>query len=640
VIVNNLDLGQFSLNQGPTGGQNVSTVSVEGFGDIPYSRGKRSAVRSTTVNVQAPFAIGGAAAGSRQAVRYAVQQLVEMALNADQQPVYIQWESGHGNIVANPYDGWYVLNEVTPLDWRFNTFVPCQFTATRIGVTPPKRVALAYAGGALATNFSGTPKNLLAFPIGATVLDFGVYGGNRAAAQGTVSTQTPQAAPCPFVESGTLANWFRGDVEVYDTINTGSNPVPSSGGTFINANWVQVFSPDHDFVGDCVITNGLHLMLISAGSAVLLYLWSTGLATANWQQWTSLDYLSTQGNASTVKGYGLSRVGAEETSIGLTFSESSGKILKAFLRLGRGRYDVRVDVNPQSQAESAVWGMFRLSILVGTSKIIYNSGKVSDQPLNEQNNTPQADYGYAAGFIASASFPFIYGFLYQNQPTGNQPYNPGSGQSYIAIGDSLSLAQYGVRSYGFFAIPYGVSGQFSTANLQGEAENGTKTGGAVSQANASASNGNEVKVPSTTAAGWKVDTIISSKVHPGTYTMWVRVKVTSTASALVQTQLQLWDSTSSSSVGTLNLASNSSGTFNGAPWAVGTSYSWIPVGDFVLNGTDTYDCLVQGITNAAQTDWFFDEVALLPKTLTTDVRGPQDIWQQFMYDRSVKLIRQ
>ena len=43
-------------------------------------------------------------------------------------------------------------------------------------------------------------------------------------------------------------------------------------------------------------------------------------------------------------------------------------------------------------------------------------------------------------------------------------------------------------------------------------------------------------------------------------------------------------------------------------------------------------------TNAAATDFFVDEAILVPATLTTDNRGPQDIWQQFMYDRSVELV--
>src|SRR5258706_11865106 len=91
-----LDVGRSVLTQGPSAGQEAGSIIIPGNKPANWSRGGKSQVRSMVVNVQAPVAIGGAAAYSRAATAYAVQQLLEMANNPDWDPVYVQWYSGDG----------------------------------------------------------------------------------------------------------------------------------------------------------------------------------------------------------------------------------------------------------------------------------------------------------------------------------------------------------------------------------------------------------------------------------------------------------------------------------------------------------------------------------------------------------------
>jgi hypothetical protein len=274
----------------------------------------------------------------------------------------------------------------------------------------------------------------------------------------------------------------------------------------------------------------------------------------------------------------------------------------------------------------------------------------------------------------------------------------------INTGDTASLAVNAQRPYGFFAFPYGLSGFYTTVQLQGEMESGTLGTGWTSQANGSASGGNEAKCASGTASG-NADTFTAAwggqLPTAGVYDLFFRVKVTSIASTTQQMQLGLWDSVGITYIG------NSTSIY--APSQLSTAYGWVKansriVTDGVLNGTTTVTsatanfssvdtgkaftavgvpagAVINGVTNATTitlniaatvtasavtlnigagflitgthvlsyravttattgTDFFFDEVVLVPRQLTTGVMGPQDLWQQFMYDRSVRLVRQ
>lgn len=636
MILNNLDLGAPSHPWAtPIVGQNVGTVLIEGVETTVWPRGSIERKQTVSFYVKAWQAIGGQSANTSGAMKYLLKQIEELASNRDSQPVYIQWTA-----TADPaalyntselHDGWYTIDEFEP-DYSHNVVtgpVQCRMTVTEVAAAAPRSVALAYQGAALSSNFSGTALNLVSLPVGSTAMESSF---NRTAAEGSVPCiLSPVASPEPLVLSSTISNIFLGRVHVYDTINTASNPVPTSGGTFVNANWVEVFYTDHDFAGDCVVTNGLQLLLFQQGQARICqaYLWNTATSPTNWQQWTSsVAYIDVAGNGGTLQSYSLGRIGPEECSIKAFLSTSGGKSAQVRLRLQRGRYEVRADFMPLVEATT---NNATLSfVLPATPKIVYNSTQVADNVLSETSPAVATDYGYAAAFIASTAQPFIPGFLYQNEPGGSQPFIAGN-NARVQLGDTTSLAVNAQRSYGFFAVPYGVSGTYSPANLQAEAESGTLGTGWSSVADAAASAGNTAKAASGTTAG-NADTFGTSFVPaPGTYDVWFRVKVTSNVGSAAEMTLGLWDATSSAFV------PSGSTTFNRT--AMTTTYSWERAATAVTP-TATHNMQFRAVTALTLgTDWFIDEAVLLPKTLTAANTGPQDIFQQWLYDRKARMVR-
>jgi hypothetical protein len=633
VIIGSIDAGGPSHPFAtPITGQDIGEVMVEGYEPSFWPRGSIARTQSVSFWVKAWQALGGQSANTSGAMKYLLKQIEELASSRDQQPVYIQWTAtADGTALLNAselHDGWYIISDFEPNYARnvVTGMVQCIMTVTEIAPGAPRSVALDYKGGALTTTYSGTATNLLSLPVGSTALEASV---TRTAGEGSVPTiLSPVASPQPLVLSATIANIFKGGVHVYDTINTGSNAVPSSGGTFVNANWVEVFYSDHNFTGDCVVTNGLQLLLFTAASAnlCLAYLWNTATATANWQQYAQVNYQDVAGNIATLRSYKLNRVGPEECSLAAVLSTSGNKNARVNVRLQRGRYEVRSDFMPGVEANTS--NLSLSLVVVATPKILYNSTKIADNVLSEANPAVATDYGYGAAFVANTSQPFITGHLYANPPGGFQPYDAGNSAT-VGLGDSTSLAAGASRAYGWFAIPYGVSGTYSTANLQQEMESATLSGGFVSAADAGSSGGNSAKLPNTTVVG-AIAVQTGWRPAVGTYDCWMRIRVTSAASGTNQLQVGFYDITGAAYIG--------STTYK--PSDLTTGYAWYRVATGITCGNSASQGFrAISVTNTAATDFWLDEMVLVPKTLTVANTGPQDLWSQFAWDRSVRLVR-
>lgn len=636
MIINSLDMGSPSHPfAAPILGQTVGSVVVEGSETIVWPRGSIERKQTVSFWIKAWQGLGGQAAGSSGAMKYLLKQVEELASSRDLQPVYIQWTAS-----ADPaaqlnatelHDGWYVIDDFEPNYSRnvVTGLVECRMTVTEVAAAAPRSVALAYQGAALSTNFSGAALNLISLPVGSTALEANF---TRTAAEGSIPCiLSPVASPEPTVLSATLANIFKGGVHVYDTINTGSNPVPTANGTFVNANWVEVFFSDHDFQGDCVITNGLQLLIFVQGSAHVCsaYVWNTALASANWQKYADVNYQDVAGNIGTLQGYALSRIGAEEASLVTVSSTSGNKNAQVRIRLQRGRYEARADLMPSVEASTTNTSLTLVAI--ATPKIIYNSTKIADVVLSETSPAFPTDYGYGAGFIANSADPFIFGFLYQNESGNAQPYDVGN-VATVGLGDNTSLAAGAQRSYGFWAVPYGVNASYSTANLQTEVESLTLSGAAVSTADAAASAGNACKIPSGTAVAGARALGSLAAVAAGTYIVACRVR-SGTNGAGTNTEVRF------------AFIGNAGATFFGTtllkPNQVTTAYKWFQSAPFTLTGTLSGQFVFDdsGVAGAASVDWFGDEMVLLPVNLSVANTGPQDIYQQWAFDRSARLIR-
>lgn len=642
MIINQFDLGPIarlapvttgplSTNAGSLWGQYGQGEPVYGGREVYYTRGGTKISRHERIWVENFAAIGGSAAGTQQGFRYLMRQLQELAGNFASQPVYIQWRSGAGTITADADDGWWIIDSLTPsFELEASAWGTIDLAATLVA---PALNPLGYffAGGVFTTNYVGTGVNVIALPLGSTALlpTLGT-NGYRVSAEGQVSLYSaPVADPAPFLPSATIATMFTGQVRVYDTLNTSSNAVPTSGGTYVNANWVEVFGSVHNFTGDCVVTNGLTLLLFAVGAAQVAtcYLWSTGLATANWQQYGLLSYGDNAGGADTLRSYELIQVGPEESVVQVTSSTTTPNVGRVTVGLQRGHYEADVIFSPQSEAST---GNLSLSLtLPATPKVIWNPTHVADVVLSETSPAFDATYGYGAALIASTAQPFIAGFLYQNKPA-SQPYNSGN-VAVIGLGDTSSLAIKAQRTYGIFAVPYGVSGSYSPANLQAEGEGGTLGTGWSSLADAAASAGNTAKCASGTASTNADLFGTAFTPDPGLYDCWFRVRVTSAASNTAQMQLGLWDVTAGAFV--------AAGQTTYKPNQSAVTYAWLQAG-IAFTPTAGHSMRFRAVTTATLgTDWFIDEAVLVPASLSADNRGPRDLWQQFLYDQSVRLTR-
>lgn len=698
MIVNDIDIGGGHPFPAPQLGQIIGNALIEGSRTIVWPRGRTVEKQDVTFWATAWQGAGGQAAGSYLALRYLLRQLEQLGGNPDLQPVFIQFaataQSGQYN-VTTPHDGWYVIENVQPdyANFVVGGLVKVRFTAQMVAPVTPSSLSTWFSGAALSSTYSGSATPLIGFPLGSTGQVPTTL--SRTGAEGaTPLSLNPIPNPVPFVR-GTITQLYDSCVRVLDTINTSSNPVPAAPG-FLNANWVQVYGTQHDFVGDCVVTNGLLLLLFQAGGTQLctVNLWNTSLGTPGWSAVGVIEYFDNAIASGVLRELNLERVGLEEVRLRLRSATSAGNWAEVRLKLQRGRYDAVIQHQPLTQAAtsglSLSWGG-----LVNAPKIGFTESSAVDVAVNAPINLGAATSALGFGAVISqvANSPLL-GWLYQNAPAFQ-----GAGQSSVTLGfgDSTSLAAGSFRTYGVFAVPF-----VTAPNLQAEAESGALGTGWSSIADGAASAGNTAKVASGTASG-NADLFGTSWVPPaGQYGVACRIKVTLAASATAQLQVGLWDATSSAFV------AGASTIYAPSQWTTG--YTWLlanrrTVSDGVLNTTTTVTSAtavftsadvgkaisgtgipvgttISSITNATTvvlsaaatatasgvalviggpitptaghnmqfraattatlgTDFFVDEAALFPiESATLGVGNlPGDIWSQWLFDSTKSWVR-
>jgi hypothetical protein len=599
-IFDDVDVGRASVSAGPGYG-----APAAGGQDVSVSR-------SQTIDIMAPANIGGQNANTKAAAKLIAVQLAEMVDSVR----FVQWESGAGVLVPSPFDGWWHIDSVEPLDFIWSTHVSVRVSATLVEADS-QRLAYRYQGGALATNYSGAAIPLIPYPVGSTALVGPT--GTRVTADGTIPyTYSPLGGVTrlPYAPSATIANRFLGGVKVYDSMSAGGNAPPASGAA--HANWVQVYGPNHAFTGDMIVTNGALLLIFALGNTRLLraYVWSTGLATAAWQQVADLQYFDNAAGVGTLRAFDLVWASSDVARVVCEASTANGHASETTIYLRRGFYAGRADFRPLTQSNTngaALQWTFATAI-----KIAYSSGVISDPATSVVSLGVQTDYGYSAGFTANTAQPFISGLLNLNRPSAA----PAHSTALITIGDTGGPAQGAVGIYGFFAIPFGTSGSYSTANLQGEMESGTLAGGWVSAADAAASAGNAAKLPTGTAAG-------STVVGPGIFTpvagtyIWA-VRIRNSGLPTNASEMNVYATVA----GSAGVQLRTFGSGNGSI----ASYTWFfSPAAFALSGAQSVRIEASNATiQAATKDWFVDEFAILPITLGRN--SPQELWQEFLYE--------
>lgn len=470
MIINAIDLGPdianlanapLQTNNGSQLGQTAGTTLVYGARTLVWATGSQEAVRTETVYVEAPNPIGGVASSSPAALRILVRQLQELADNSPANPVYIQWRSGNGVLAVDPDDGWWILKNVKPdMNTEGAGWAAVEVTASRVGPLAPASVALSYPGGALSSSYSATAAPLLSYPVGASGQP--ATTGSRTGGEGAIPISTLPATdaidPAPFVPPPTIAALFTGGCRAWDTLNTGTNPVPVAGGTYVHANWVEILGTQHDVVGDLVITNGLLLLLYAVGQpgAPRVWLWNTSLGTPTWQLIGDVEYQDNAGNTGALRSYDLDRLGLQEVRIRCRLNTSAGNWARLHQKLQAGRYECYDEWYPLSQANTSTFARRWISTAVYATGFT-DATSSTTFPSNLATTTVS---GYAAAQGSASGSP-IFGWLYQNTPTTAQGRL--STTTGFELGDTGGPAHGAMLRYGFFAVPYSGAVVLATA---------------------------------------------------------------------------------------------------------------------------------------------------------------------------------
>lgn len=455
-IFNDIDPGPSHPWPTPQTGQATSTGMVAGSGEIVWSTGsmleKHPAV---AFGVSAWRGIGGQLAGSSAALALLVRQLEELGSNRDLQPVNVQWTSTAfgGGVLNAPeqHDGWYYLANMTPdYSTLMGGFLVCKVDAFYVGPYTFSRFAVGYSGGQMSSSYSATPTPMISFPIGATLPP--ATASTRTGAEGAIPisvTTLTGVNPAPVVRPPTIAGLFTGVLKVFDTMNTGTNPVPSTATVFVDPNWVQVYGTKHVWAGDCVVTNGLWLLLFQVGQpgAPKVYFWNTSLGSPAWQYLGDIEYQDNSANVGTLREVALETLGWGEVRVRVVLSTSAGNYAKLRYTLPAGGYGGYVDFIPQTQTNTSLNALSWTIIGGGT----YATGftESTSSTTFPSNLATTAVSGYA-GVQAAATASPIFGWFYQNTPTNQGRL---ASTTIFGLGDSAGPAQGVVRRYGFWMLP-------------------------------------------------------------------------------------------------------------------------------------------------------------------------------------------
>ncbi len=585
-IINTIDLGAhatwrspLSTRKGTIWGSDVQNVVIEGSQSIIWSRA--GAIRKRTEMVW----IVTSPPSSTTALA-TLRQLQETANNPALQPVYIQWASGGGNIVADPEDGWYVLETVTPnTEVTIDGIIPVEITVSYVttGISL-KSLAIAYSGSIANIGYIGSAIAEVAFPLNADSMPATIL--SRPGAEGSMSVSTGPnttgiVSPLYFRSSSTVSDLFKTRCSVWDTVNTSSFPVPT-GGAFVDSHWIEILHPDHLFQGDCVITNG-HILLLFAegGQTNFIQAWVWNWITPGWIATIHIQGFEPAANIFSTVGFSIQTISHYESSIKLFLVSSPPVNQQALItvRVVRGEYYARLQFTPLTYSVSTVFSMS--SATPSNPKLQYTEGSIKDPTLTAERNfnfPVDTNYGWTAQFTNNSSFPFITGFLYLDSTS--LVGQGSSAQGGLSIGDSSRPLINQSRFYGLFMLPLA-----TPQNYQAEGESGTLDTGWSSIADANGSAGNTAKVASGTVTA-RADLFGTSfvPVGGGLYNIWFRVRVTSAAGTTAEITLGWWDATAA---GFLALAST---TYAAKEFS--TSYTWVcvntrTVADGVLNGTTT-----------------------------------------------------
>lgn len=613
--INDVQLGANQPIRKPQFAQTLGDAFIEGVGPVVFSRGASFADMPIRVFVKSPIAIAGNAALSQAANEALVRWLEELGRNGDVQPVYVRWSDSR----ALPQDGWWYLSDVRP-DYTFSSAgaIPVDMTFRQRGQAGSP-VSTSWGGGALKSVYTAVPVNLLSLPQNAS----GIITGVRTGAEGSYPyvTNPPGPGSVGYLPSSTIDDSFKAACSAYDALlGLSTNPVPVAG-LAVNANWLEARGTDHYYTGDVVLTNGLLMLTVALNGSVQLWGWNAN--TAVWTLGGTIQTFDNPGNQGTPIAARITKVSDEEVGVDVTFIGTLQTSIMSF-RLQRGQRMVRVGFSPRTYSNTAQWSV-RFVPAVGGNLIAWNETAIWDQQFAGNALPATGVYPYGAAMRpGQGSWPFIVTFLYQGRVTAEKPtWQPASAGTAIDLGDTSGPLQFQTRFYAIGLTPFQTPN--GTLNLQAEAESGALGTGWSSIADGAASAGNTAKCASGTASG-NADLFGTAFSPPGGwYSLAVRARVTSAVGAVNEMTFGWWDVTSGSFM--------AQGPFKANQLL--TTYTWVLVGPFF---TASFDSQRFRAVSAATlgTDWFIDQAVLIPLTTFGTLDWPQDLAQQFLFEKTTR----
>lgn len=281
----------FSIERGVP--RSLSDIEIPGGRGLVYARG----VTAQTFVLECEIIESTRLAGEQN-----MTQLAEIIANPDFAFHYIGFPD-----TETINDGFFVIENMRlPRTPDLLGVYPFQLSVRRIGGLSDFRLAQWWSSAAETVTGAGwngkTGKRMVSLPYNCSDVDWEVLEtrvGSDGGSNQIILDPTRQIIT--FRPAATIADWFKAECKVFDTVTPGNET---------EASWIQVFDSSHTFSGDCIIQNGLLRYVIGA-SATTFYIYDTVSVTRRWINAGEFKVLSASGETR-VTHFELTRISPDE----------------------------------------------------------------------------------------------------------------------------------------------------------------------------------------------------------------------------------------------------------------------------------------------------------------------------------------
>ena len=235
-----------------TDGRSITTTAIPLRRNQSYTVG----TNETTYTLSTSFF-----ALTDEAAKVKRRQLHELARNPNIDFVYINFEQD-----SHEHSGWYHISDVstTPITGTFGDY-PVTFNITRRGTTGSHLLGTYRTANPLVNNYNLTGQNIMTLPNGATNVQLSSRGG--ANGDNRITVNRPElylSYPLPL-----FSGLYECRCRIQDTILADSTT---------EAEWADVFGPEHVFQGDHIYGNGqIRFRWYSSSQETTIEIFDTGL---------------------------------------------------------------------------------------------------------------------------------------------------------------------------------------------------------------------------------------------------------------------------------------------------------------------------------------------------------------------------